>query len=121
MSDSERDLSGSSPWSMYEDEDEPWKDFERLLRLNEKLDHQYEIAHALGTSGSTISYWLDKAKREELRDALRGGEICSRCEDEEVPGGDETANQLCETCVDELRHRDSNANYSNYREFLEDQ
>lgn len=52
---------GPSPWDLYADRDEPWKDHELMLKLEDKFDYKYEIAHVLGASANQISYWMEKA------------------------------------------------------------
>lgn len=102
----ERDLEaelGPSPWTMYEDREEPHKDHALMLKLNEKFDYQYEIAHVLDVDESKISYWMQKAVEWGKQEALKTGELCQRCEDEEVPGGEETGNGYCEDCLSDVR------------------
>lgn len=104
----ERDLEaelGPSPWPMFEDAEEPWTDPERMLKLREKFTYQYEIAHVLGTTPSTVSYWMDKAEAYERSEALKSGALCAICEENETPGGAETGNSLCEECTDAGRTR----------------
>lgn len=117
----DRDLEaelGPSPWGIYADEEEPWKDLERLLKLDEKFDYQYEIAHVLGTTPATISYWMGKAHEHRREEALKAGALCKRCEDAETPGGGKTGNELCVECLSELRDRDCDADYDDYAEYL---
>lgn len=117
----DRDLTeelGPSPWAMYEDEDEPWKDLKRLLRLEEKFDYQYEIAHVLGCDPSKISYWLGKAHEVHKEELRASGAICVRCDENETPGADRSVNQLCDECIDALRERDREADYDSYGEHL---
>lgn len=116
----ERDLDeelGKSPWPIYEDEDEPWKDKKRLLKLEERFDFVYEIAHVLGTTTSTVSYWLNKAREDQDVHLERGDNvICNEC-------GGETPlfETICPECLNELRTRDREANYDNYDEYLREQ
>jgi hypothetical protein len=98
------DFNYDEPWAMFADEDEPWKDLDRLLKWEEKLDTQAELGDAFGCSPSTISYWLDKARdNPEVGD---GGEDieCRDCGGE-TPG----QNVICDDCLDKLRHEDSKA------------
>lgn len=99
---------GPSPWPMYEDKDEPWTDPERMLKLDEEFDYQYEIAHVLDTSPSKVSYWMEKAKEHAQEEALKAGETCIICEENEVPGGEGTGNGACPECLDRQRHERSN-------------
>lgn len=105
----ERDLEaelGPSPWPMYADEEEPWKDHERMLKLDAKFDYQYEIAHVLGTTGSTVSYWLKKAKENytpEVTDEDLKCEYFEVCHNE-TPGPN---NGCCDNCLAIVRHNNS--------------
>ena len=36
------------------------------------------------------------------------------------PGHPETNNQICDECLDRLRHRDAEANYDNYGSYLKE-
>lgn len=116
MSKSRDDCNFDEPWDIFADEDEPWKDLERLLKLDEKLDHQYEIADALGTSPSTISYWMDKAKEKRRQERLEAGTLCQVCEDAEVPG----AGEACADCLDAARSADAGTTYDHYPDHLAD-
>lgn len=103
----ERDLEeelGSSPWDLYADEDEPWTDLERLLKLEEKFDYQYEIAHVLGTSPSKISYWLDKAHNEVDIEPEE-----TECTYHEICGNNSLGGKttMCDECLDLVRYNDS--------------
>jgi len=104
MSDDEYDY--SEPWPMFADEDEPWKDFDRLDRLEGQMDTQKEMAAALGCSPSTISYWLgkkaDEYDPEPTEEQLKCDyyEVCGN----ETPGPN---NGLCDLCLDLGRRRSS--------------
>ena len=107
----DRDLEdelGPSPHPAFADREEPWTDHELMLKLDERHDYQYEIAHVLGCSSSKVSYWLQKAKEWRLQQGIKTGAICQRCEDSKVPGGAVTGNSFCETCLDEVRLNQSN-------------
>lgn len=108
------DLDFSEPWDLYDDEEEPWKDRERILELEKKMDTQVEIGDALGCTPSTISYWLRKFHDEE-EDVVGEGIECRDC-------GAETAGRckICDGCLDNLRERDREANYDNYAAHLEE-
>lgn len=98
-----QDLSYDDPWPMFSDEEEPWKDLERLLKWEQKMDTQMELGDAFGCSPSTISYWLDKAKDEVEPDP---DEEDLHCEFHDVcdnlaPG---VNNSLCIVCLDLARH-----------------
>jgi hypothetical protein len=87
----------TEPWDIFADENQPWKDLDRLLELDEKMETQNEVADALGCSPSTISYWLQKA-----RDSREAGldqdnpcfynEVCGN----EAPGPN---NGACDDCL----------------------
>lgn len=97
---------GPSPWPIYANEDEPWKDYERLLKLEEKFKYQYEIAHVLGTTPATISYWMQKAHDEyvpEVSDEDLKCEYFEVCHNE-TPHPN---NSLCVGCIGLLRHNTS--------------
>jgi hypothetical protein len=97
------DCDFDEPWPLYADEDEPWKDYERLLKLDAKFTYQYEVADALGTSPSTISYWLGKAKDEYQPEPDDERLKCDRFEacGNQTPGPN---NGLCDVCLDLARH-----------------
>lgn len=104
----ERDLDaelGPSPWPMYADEEEPWTDHERMLKLAEQFSYQYEIAHVLDCTPSRVSYWMEKAEnnwKPKLADEefeCRYFKVCGY----ETPNSD----SLCPTCLSLVRHNDS--------------
>ena len=97
----DRDLEeelGPSPWPIFADDDEPHKDFERLLKLERRFDYQYEIAHVLGVDASKISYWLQKAHEWNEQKAIEEGGTCARC-------GTDTIGKaaMCPDCLDAVR------------------
>lgn len=98
-----QDLSYDEPWDMFAEEEEPWKDLDRLLEWEGKLDTQMELGDAFGCSPSTISYWLDKAKDEvepEYDDEelhCRYHDVCGNL----CPG---LKNGICDVCLDLARH-----------------
>lgn len=108
MSKSDHNLEeelGASPWQIYEDRDEPWKDHELMLKLDEKFDYQYEVAHVLGTTPSKISYWMEKAE-ENWSPSLEDEKF--ECEYFEVCGYEApNPESLCTTCLDLVRYNDS--------------
>jgi len=110
----------SEAWQMFQGEKEPWKDLDRLLKWEQKLDTQQEMADAFGCSPSTISYWLGKARTERRRQRLEAGELCVRCEENETPGGIDSANRICDACLEEVRGRDRKTRYDNYLEHLQE-
>lgn len=114
MSKAREDCDFEEPWPMFADEDEPWKDLDRLLKLDDRMDYQYEIADALGTSPSSISYWLDKAKEKRRQERLEEGTLCQVCEEAEVPGGGST----CGSCLDDARDADAGIDYDHYPDHL---
>lgn len=100
------DLNYDEPWAMFKDEEEPWKDLNRLLDWEERLDTQMELGDAFGCSPSTISYWLDKARDEvepEYDDEERQCEYFSVC------GNlmDHPSSGVCTVCLDLMRHNDT--------------
>lgn len=99
------DCDFDSPWDTFADEEEPWKDFERLLKLEEQMDYQYEIADALGTSPSTISYWLEKA-HDEYQPEPDDEDL--KCVYFDVCGNEVVAqsNAVCGVCLDLARRAD---------------
>jgi hypothetical protein len=84
-------------------EAKPWQDFETLLRLEEEMDTQKEMAEELGCSAPTVSYWLDKAHDQpvEVTDedlqCIHYG-VCGN----KTPG---VANDICIVCL-ELKRQD---------------
>jgi hypothetical protein len=98
-----QDLSYDEPWDMFAEEEHPWKDLDRLLEWEGKLDTQMELGDAFGCSPSTISYWLDKAKDEvepEYDDEelhCRYHDVCGNL----APG---PKNHICRVCLDLARH-----------------
>jgi hypothetical protein len=113
-SDSEYDY--SEPWSMFAGEEQPWKNLNRLLKWDEKMDTQKEMGDAFGCSPSTISYWLQKAKSDPNVHLEDGSGIqCERC-DGETPGH----NVICNDCLDGVRDRDAGAEYNNYKAHLDE-
>jgi transposase-like protein len=109
----------TKPWALFQGEKEPWKDLDRLLEYYEKLDTQKAVGDAFGCTPSTISYWLEKAREQRREERRTAGVLCQRCEDAEVPGGTNAANDICNRCLDELRARDREAPYIDYAEHLE--
>lgn len=102
------------PWPMYADEEEPWKDLERLLKLEQKMETQMEMGSALGCTPSTISYWLSKAHDDPDIHLEDGADIfCENC-DGETPRFE----TICPDCLDDLRERDRVADYDDYCEYL---
>lgn len=101
-----QDLSYDEPWPMFADEDEPWKDLDRLLKWEAKMDTQMELGDAFGCSPSTISYWLDKA-RDEVDPEYDDEEL--RCEYFAVCGNhmDHPSSGVCTVCLDLMRHNDA--------------
>ena len=107
----ERDLEaelGPSPWPIYDGKDEPWKDADRMLKLKEKFDYQYEIAHVLGCSTSQVSYWMEKAE-ETWSPSLDEGD--TECVYFAVCGYKTVGprNDACDTCLDVARENQSGA------------
>jgi len=103
---SETDYDYESAWPMYSNEDEPWKNLERLLKLEEKMETQQEMGDALGCTPSTISYWLDKA-RDEVE--IEPDEEELHCDYFEVCGNltPGVNNGNCTVCLDLVRHNQS--------------
>lgn len=101
-----QDLSYDEPWPMFADEEEPWKDLDRLLKWEEKMDTQMELGDAFGCSPSTISYWLDKA-RDEVEPEYDDEEL--QCNYFEVCGNLAASPKMgvCDVCLDVMRHNDS--------------
>lgn len=101
-----KDLSYDEPWPMFSDEDEPWKDLERLLKWDGKMDTQKEMGDAFGCTPSTISYWLNKA-RDEVEPEYDDEEL--QCSHFEVCGnlGPSPVNGICTVCLDLMRHNQS--------------
>jgi len=106
MSKTEHDY--TEPWPIFQDEDEPWKDMDRLLKWEDKMDTQMELGDAFGCSPSTISYWLGKA-RDEVEPEWSDKEL--QCDHFEVCGNLAPGpnNATCIVCLDLMRHnsRDS--------------
>jgi len=94
-------------------EDKPWTDYDRLLELEEKHDTDRAAADELGCHPNTYRKHLKRA-HEQADDVLEepeddepeelGPEICVRCEENQTPGGAQSANQMCDDCLDEVRH-----------------
>jgi len=94
-------------------EDKPWTDYDRLLELEEEHDTYRAIADELGCHSNTVRTHLKRAHedtghdlQDEDDDVVRGPETCVRCEENETPGGEKTANMICDECLDEVRHAD---------------
>lgn len=115
MSKAKEDCNFDEPAPLFEGEDEPWKDLDRLLSLEDYFDYQYEIADVLGIGPSTISYWLDKAHEKRQQELLEQGSLCTVCEENEVPAGGEA----CGDCLDDARAADAGADYDHYPDHLE--
>jgi hypothetical protein len=99
-------LSYDEPWPMYSDEDEPWKDLERLMKLDEKMDTQKEMGAALGCTPSTISYWLNKAQ-DEVEPEVDEEDL--HCYHYDACGNltPRINNSVCIVCIDLGRHNQS--------------
>jgi hypothetical protein len=114
----DRDLEaelGPSPHPAFGTRDEPWKDAELMLKLDQQHDYQYEIAHVLGTSPSQISYWMQKAKDDpEVSLVDHDDVVCEQCD-----GKTAGQNIICANCLDAMRRRDRQADYENYAEYLQ--
>jgi len=116
----ERDLEdelGPSPHPAFKSRDEPWKDHELMVQLDEKHTYQYEVAHVLGTTPSKISYWMDKAHENwtpEVDDEELKCKFFDTCHGEM----DQVSAGLCNTCLDLLRH-DQSESGENIREEFE--
>lgn len=100
------DLSFEEPWPMYDDEDEPWKDKDRLYKLRKQMDTQAEIGDALGCSPATISYWLKKFRKEDRVDEVDDEDL--KCRYFSVCGNELIGrnNGVCELCIDLARKAD---------------
>lgn len=88
-------------------ESEPWKDEETLQRLyhEEGLD-QSEIGDELGTTGSTISYWMQKfGVNTSHTSHQRATESGLKCDYYEVCGNESPTpnNGCCDECLDLFR------------------
>lgn len=100
MSDDEFDY--DEPWPLFADEDEPWKDRERLFRLLNEMPTQKHVGDALGCSPSTIGYWKGKFEDQIVAEAIDEDSKCEYydvCENE-TPGG---LGEICDLCLDLAR------------------
>lgn len=122
MSEIEYDY--SEPWQMFAGEEKPWTDLERVLRLDDKMDTQKEMGDALGCHPSTVSTWLQKAKKS--RDVSLDSEE-QDCMNWEVCGNQAPTGRMviCDSCLDLVRtaDRERGPNFSDYderEEFMEE-
>lgn len=85
-------------------EEKPWMDYDNLLELRDDKDTQEEMAEELGCSVYTVRKHLKRAREEQKQRAVDAGILCERCEENETPGGADTGNSYCASCLDEVRH-----------------
>ena len=94
-------------------DEEPWKDAKILHDLYHEEDlNQSEIADKLGTTASTISYWMDKLEVDTTHtqhSEEQEENLTSKCEYYEVCGNNAPGprNGLCEECLDYARANNS--------------
>lgn len=88
-------------------ESEPWKDKDELQRLyHEEGLNQAEIGDELGTTGATISYWMQKLEVDTSHTShQRVTEDDLKCDNYEDCGNETPGpkNGLCDDCLDAAR------------------
>lgn len=96
---------GPSPNPLFAKRDEPWKDHELMLKLQDQHQYQYEIAHVLGCSESKVSYWMQKAEENWAPEVNEEEHEC--CFFEVCGFKTHTEDGICPTCLDLVRENDS--------------